>query len=228
MTDRWNEHVSRPVGGGVALAFAMAVSAGLAGCASSADNDTPQVLGHPDEGRQQLVSTGASASSAQPSPSPSQPSDTGNPTSGTAGVVHDRLQNADYALATQLSSQYKATYHHVAVDDAKRMVVVYRKPDPALDRVATALASAEGVTVTFVDTRFTAVDTDAAVARVNADIGYWHARGIELTGTSSSDGTTSAAAASTSDTDPAAVTRLFDQRYGAGVVAVEKDGFQPS
>ncbi|TCC64678.1 hypothetical protein E0H73_09905 [Kribbella pittospori] len=79
-----------------------------------------------------------------------------------------------------LLQDFPASFAGLVLDHDKRVVIVYRKPDAALD--ARVREEVKGVTVDLRDARMSQREMAALRDRVIADISYWAERGIAVNG----------------------------------------------
>ncbi|WP_406048537.1 hypothetical protein [Kribbella sp. NBC_00889] len=79
-----------------------------------------------------------------------------------------------------LLQDFAASFAGLVLDHDKRVVIVYRKPDAALD--ARVREKAKGVTVELRDARMSQREMADLRDRVIGDIGYWGERGVSVNG----------------------------------------------
>jgi hypothetical protein len=90
------------------------------------------------------------------------------------------LESAAAVVTPDLERSYPETFAGVTLDHANRIMIVYRRPDPALDAHVRAVSS--GVHVVFRDARYSLAQMRSVVDRVAGDTAYWRGRGIGITG----------------------------------------------
>ncbi|MFG1626900.1 hypothetical protein [Kribbella sp. NPDC049227] len=79
-----------------------------------------------------------------------------------------------------LLQDFAASFAGLVLDHDKRVVIVYRKPDAALD--ARVREKVKGVTVELRDARMSQREMADLRDRVIGDIGYWGERGVAVNG----------------------------------------------
>lgn len=88
------------------------------------------------------------------------------------------LTRAADVVQPLLEKEFASTYAGLEMRSDVPMMVVYRKPDPALD--AEVREVAPDVRIEFRDARYTRVEMDEYVRRVMDDGEYWKGRGIKI------------------------------------------------
>jgi hypothetical protein len=149
-----------------------------------------------------------------------RPGQAGPTTVPSSSNVQNVLAARDAADAL-LAASYPDYFNHILVDQNFVMITVFRKPNALLDQAITALGRTRGVSVGFVDTRYSASEADRLVNQISSDRGFWSAQGVELSGITADDGIQSAVIVTT----PAGSQQeqnWFDQRYGKGLVRIVK------
>jgi hypothetical protein len=125
------------------------------------------------------------------------------------------VSDAANRLDALLRQEFGASYAGLVLKHPERTIVIYRKPDTALDE--RALAEASDVTVELRDARMSLGEMQALVTRVMADTGYWRHQGVTITGAGPKpDGSGIEVMTSTGADDR---TKLTD-RYGTDAITV--------
>ena len=143
----------------------------------------------------------------------------GGPVSAPATPMNDpNLLHAADTVQPVLEKSFADYYAGLALDHSRHVMIVYRRPDPALD--AAVKSRAGGVAVDFRDAKYSLAEMQAVVRRVMADRAYWARHGVSVqTAAPMVDG--SSVRVGTTQGAPAEAA-LFGKRYGAGAVTVEK------
>lgn len=89
------------------------------------------------------------------------------------------LASAAAAVQEDAEQRFADTFAGVTLDHSNRTMIVYRRPDPALEARVRSLAG--DVRVTFRDARYSLAQLRAVVDRVAADTDYWRQNGVEVT-----------------------------------------------
>jgi hypothetical protein len=136
-----------------------------------------------------------------------------NPTSSSTNDPN--LSQAAASIGPQLSQSFPATFAGIELDQMRHTIVIYRKPDTALDSYVKEHLSS--VSVEFRDAKFSLTTMQDAVKKVTGDIEYWKGRGVDIQtvtptpdGSSVEIGTPQAGAAAT----------MIEDRYPGIVVKV--------
>jgi hypothetical protein len=122
-------------------------------------------------------------------------------------------------LAPYLEHHFGDSYTGVLVDSAEGRLIVYRRPDPALDAAARGIAGSAALS--FVDARFSLAQQHRLVSRIQADRGWWQRHGVNILGVSTSNGVHCAALVDIAE-HPSTAQRAFDAHYGAGAARLSR------
>ncbi|MFI6098881.1 hypothetical protein ACIA8G_25280 [Lentzea sp. NPDC051213] len=134
----------------------------------------------------------------------------------TSATNDPALSAAADALVPELEARFKETYSGVVLKNADRTMVVYRKPDNALDEFVRARVQA--VRVELSDSKISLARMREIRDEVMREREQWSANGIEVNGAGPrSDG--SAVEVFTARGAPEEQ-RAFDERYGEGTISV--------
>jgi hypothetical protein len=127
------------------------------------------------------------------------------------------LRAAD-VLEPLLKRSFPAGFSGLAIDNARHQVIIYRRPDPALDAAVRAHAPAR-VRVVIRDAKFSLREMDRLANQIMADSGYWRDRGVSIQSAGPKvDGSGVAVGTARGPADAPALAR----RYGAGTLTVER------
>jgi hypothetical protein len=151
---------------------------------------------------------------------------------GTPGPAGDRPANpplsatndpalsaAADALIPELETRFKETYSGVLLKNTDRTLVIYRKPDAALDEFVRARV--QSVPVELSEAKMSLARMREIRDEVMREREQWSARGIEVNGANpKSDG--SAVEVFTTRGAPEEQ-RAFDERYGEGTISVVRE-----
>lgn len=130
------------------------------------------------------------------------------------------LQHAAYTVEPMLETSFPDTYAGLQLDHQQHVMIIYRRPDPALDTAVRARVPQ--VSVAFQDARFSLAQLLQLRDQIVADMAYWSGRGVSIqTVGAIVDG--SGVRVGTVQGAPEEAALLL-QRYGAETVTVEKVG----
>jgi hypothetical protein len=148
------------------------------------------------------------------------PSAPGAPTSDATPMNDPELLDAAGKVTPLLEKSFADTYAGLELDHPHHKMIVYRRPDPALD--AAVKHQAEGVTIEFRDAKFSLATMKSLVARILADKPYWEGQGVHIESVGPMvDGSSVRVGTREGTADQ---TRLLETRYGPGTVTIEKIG----
>ncbi|WP_433273132.1 hypothetical protein ACQPZF_18225 [Actinosynnema sp. CS-041913] len=131
------------------------------------------------------------------------------------------LEEAASSLGPLLESGFPDTYSGLRLDQDKGVVVVYRRPDPALDEAARAAARGAGLEL--VDAKHSLKRLREVIDRINADVEYWKTKGVQLTtwGPAVDGSAVNVTTVAGSESDRVALAA----RYGEDVIRVTQGDF---
>ncbi|MFI6102265.1 hypothetical protein ACIA8G_42510 [Lentzea sp. NPDC051213] len=146
----------------------------------------------------------------------------GRPSAATPGSTpgDPGLTSAARVVEPRLETEFAVSYAGLELRHEVPMMVVHRKPDPALD--AAIAEATPNVRVVFRDARYTRVEMRAAAQQVMNEAGHWLGLGVTVVSAAARvDG--SGVAVQTSG-DAVGVASRLQQRYPAMTFHVEKAG----
>jgi len=115
----------------------------------------------------------AACASPSPSPYPGEPA-------GPSTSNDPALAAAAEAIEPILRTSFPDSYVGLVLDHGHRTLIVYRRPNPALDAVARRHATA--VQVVIRDAKYSLRQMQDLAERVMNDAGYWRGRRIVING----------------------------------------------
>ncbi|MER5635984.1 hypothetical protein ABT095_03390 [Kitasatospora sp. NPDC002227] len=138
---------------------------------------------------------------------------------GPSGLPGDPLVDAAAKVADELGrSAYRASYTGVCAEHWTHTLFVYRVRGSDFDSALTARVTEPGVTLRFVDAKYSKQKEDALVQRIVQDGAYWRSKGVQVTDSSARyDGTGVVVGVVGADAARAAMLA----RYGGMVSVVE-------
>jgi hypothetical protein len=134
-----------------------------------------------------------------------------------SGAVNDTASRLDQ----RLRASFPASYAGLVPDADDPLIVIYRKPDAALDQ--SARAEAGEVSVEFRDAKYSLTELAALARRIDDDRSYWRSQGIQMDLVwPRVDG--SAVGVTLSHGDVAALERALRERYDDDRIVVSREG----